>query len=152
MRKSRWTLAFFGFEAPSNQIAGVKGDAKEVGRDKAELRGADADDAYDRAIDGGASPALAEVLAQQRNSPPRVRGVLARYKPKKKSVEARSELAIEVHSEILVKDHRHITRAELHFAASPSGDGGKFEAESPLESSHYAIVNGNLTEPGARLS
>ena len=65
MRKSRWTLAFFGFEAPSNQIAGVKGDAKEVGRDKAELRGADANDAYDSAIDGGDHPALPKLAAKQ---------------------------------------------------------------------------------------
>ena len=81
-----------------------------------------------------------------------VKTVLATCKRKTRSVEARSELAIEVHREVLVEDHCNVTRAHFHFAASPSGDGGKFESESPLQSSDNAIVNGNLTEPGAGLS
>ena len=53
------------FEAPSDQIAGVKGDAEQVGRDKAELCGADADDADDGAINGGNHPALPKLAAKQ---------------------------------------------------------------------------------------
>lgn len=47
------------------EVAGVKGDAEEVGGDEAELGGAHADDADDGAIDGGDDPALPELLAEQ---------------------------------------------------------------------------------------
>lgn len=48
-----------------HQIAGVKRDAEEIGRNETELSGADADDADDGAIDGGDDPALPELAAKQ---------------------------------------------------------------------------------------
>ena len=53
------------FEAPGNEIAGVEGDAKEIGGNEAELRGANSDDADDGAVDSGDDPALPELLADQ---------------------------------------------------------------------------------------
>jgi len=55
-------------EAPGEEVAGVKGDAKKVGGDKAKLRGADPDDANDRAVDGGHDPALPQFLANEHRS------------------------------------------------------------------------------------
>ena len=54
---------FFG--APVDEVAGVEGDAKEIGGDESELGGADADDADDGAIDSGDDPALPELLADE---------------------------------------------------------------------------------------
>ena len=51
--------------APVEEIGGVQGDAKEIGRDETELRGADADDTDDGTIDGGNNPALPELLAEE---------------------------------------------------------------------------------------
>ena len=53
------------FGAPVDEVAGVEGDAEEVGGDETELGGADADDADDGAIDGGDDPALPELLANE---------------------------------------------------------------------------------------
>ncbi len=50
---------------PVDEVAGVEGDAKEVGGDESELGGADADDADDGAIDAGDDPALPELLADE---------------------------------------------------------------------------------------
>ena len=47
------------------EIAGIESDAEEIGRDKAELGGAEADDADDSAVDGGNDPTLPEFLAEQ---------------------------------------------------------------------------------------
>ncbi len=54
---------FFG--APVDEVAGVEGDAEEIGRDKTELRGAHADDTDDGAIDCGHDPALPQFLADE---------------------------------------------------------------------------------------
>ena len=54
---------FFG--APVDEIAGIEGDAKKIGGDKSELRGADSDDADDGAVDSGDDPALPELLANE---------------------------------------------------------------------------------------
>ena len=51
--------------APVDEVAGVEGDAEEVGGDEAELGGAEADDTDDGAIDGGHDPALPELLANE---------------------------------------------------------------------------------------
>jgi hypothetical protein len=53
------------FGAPVDEVAGVEGDAEEVGRDKSELGGAHADDADHGAIDCGYDPALPELLADE---------------------------------------------------------------------------------------
>ncbi len=53
------------FGAPVDEVAGVEGDAEEVGGDETELGGADADDADDSAVDTGDDPALPELLADQ---------------------------------------------------------------------------------------
>jgi predicted transcriptional regulator len=55
----------FRAEAQVEQVAGVKGDAEEVGGDKTELGGTDADDADDGTIEGGNNPALPELLANE---------------------------------------------------------------------------------------
>ncbi len=54
------------FGEPVDEVAGVESDAKDIGGDKSELGGADADDTDDGAIDGGHDPALPEFLANQR--------------------------------------------------------------------------------------
>jgi len=48
-----------------DEVAGVEGDAKEIGGDEAELGGADADDTDDSAVDGGHNPALPKLLANE---------------------------------------------------------------------------------------
>jgi hypothetical protein len=53
------------FRAPVDKVAGVEGDADEVGGDEAKLCGADADDADDGAIDSGDDPALPEFLTEK---------------------------------------------------------------------------------------
>ena len=53
------------FGEPVDEVAGVEGDAKEIGGHETELGGADADDTDDGAIDGGHDPALPEFLANQ---------------------------------------------------------------------------------------
>jgi len=53
------------FGAPVDEVAGVEGDAEEVGWNESELGGADADDADDSAIDGGHDPALPEFLTNK---------------------------------------------------------------------------------------
>jgi len=60
-------LRLFGvlLGAPVDEVAGVEGDAEEVGGDEAELGGADADDANDGAVDAGDDPALPELLANE---------------------------------------------------------------------------------------
>jgi hypothetical protein len=54
---------FFG--APVDEVAGVEGDAEEIGRNEAELGGAHADDTDDGAIDGSNDPALPELFADE---------------------------------------------------------------------------------------
>ena len=54
---------FFG--APVDEVAGVEGNAEKIGGDETELRGADANDADDGAINGGDDPALPEFLADE---------------------------------------------------------------------------------------
>jgi len=56
------------FWAPVDEVAGVEGDAEEVGGDEAELGGADANDADDGAVDTGDDPALPELLADEDGS------------------------------------------------------------------------------------
>src|ERR1700730_12907381 len=51
--------------APVDEVAGVKGDAEEIGGDKPELGGAYADNANDGAIEGRDDPALPELLANE---------------------------------------------------------------------------------------
>ena len=53
------------FGEPVDEVAGVEGDAKDIGGDKSELGGANSDDTDDGAIDGGHDPALPEFLANQ---------------------------------------------------------------------------------------
>ena len=53
------------FGAPVDEVAGVEGDAEEVGGDEAELGGADANDADDSAVDTGDDPALPELFANE---------------------------------------------------------------------------------------
>ncbi len=53
------------FGAPVDEVAGVEGDAKEIGGDESELGGADADDADDGAIDSGDDPALPKLFANE---------------------------------------------------------------------------------------
>lgn len=53
------------FGAPVDEVAGVEGDAENIGGNEAELGGADADDAHDGAVDSGDNPALPEFLADQ---------------------------------------------------------------------------------------
>ncbi len=50
---------------PVDEVAGVEGDAEEVGGDESELGGADADDTDDGPIHGGYDPALPELLANE---------------------------------------------------------------------------------------
>ena len=50
---------------PVDEIGRVKGDAKEIGGHETELRGADADDADDGAIERGHNPALPEFFAEE---------------------------------------------------------------------------------------
>ena len=47
------------------EIAGIESDAEEIGGDKAELSGAEADDADDGAVDRGDDPALPKLAAKQ---------------------------------------------------------------------------------------
>jgi hypothetical protein len=63
-------LPLFGllFGAPVDEVAGVEGDAEEVGGDEAELGGAHANDTDDGAIERGDDPALPELLADQDGS------------------------------------------------------------------------------------
>ncbi len=56
------------FGEPVDEVAGVEGDTKDIGGDKSELGGANADDTDDGAIDGGHDPALPEFLANQQGS------------------------------------------------------------------------------------
>src|SRR6266436_8406810 len=51
--------------APVDEVAGVEGDAEEIGGDESELGGADADNADDGAIDSGNDPALPKLLADE---------------------------------------------------------------------------------------
>jgi hypothetical protein len=51
--------------APVDEVAGVEGDAEEVGGDKTELGGAEANDTDDGAIDGSNDPALPEFPANE---------------------------------------------------------------------------------------
>jgi hypothetical protein len=53
------------FGAPLDEVAGVEGDAEEIGGDETELGSADADDADDGAVDCGNDPALPELLANE---------------------------------------------------------------------------------------
>ncbi len=46
-------------QAPGEEVADVERDADEIGGDKSKLRGANADNANDRAIDGGDDPGRA---------------------------------------------------------------------------------------------
>ena len=66
MEKDR-ELRLFGLflGAPVDEVAGVEGDAEEIGGDETELGGADTDDADDGAVDGGDDPALPELFANE---------------------------------------------------------------------------------------
>ena len=50
---------------PVDQVAGVQGDAEKIGGNETELRGADANDTNDSAIEGGNDPTLPELLANE---------------------------------------------------------------------------------------
>ena len=52
-------------EAPSDKVASVESDAEEIRGDEAELRGAHANDADDRAVHRGHHPALPELPAKE---------------------------------------------------------------------------------------
>jgi hypothetical protein len=60
-------LRLFGvlLGAPVDEVAGVEGDANEIGRDETELGGAEANDTDHGAVDGGDDPALPELLANE---------------------------------------------------------------------------------------
>lgn len=64
MRSGRGLLILF-LGPPVNEIAGVKGDAKQIGGYETKLGGADADHTNDGAIDGSNNPALPELLAEE---------------------------------------------------------------------------------------
>ncbi len=65
-KKCRHLLALvLLFGAPVDEVGGVENDAEEVGGDKAELGGAEADDANDGAVDSGNDPALPELLSDK---------------------------------------------------------------------------------------
>jgi len=51
--------------APVDEVAGVEGDAEEIGGDEAELGGADPNDADDGTVNTGDDPALPELLANE---------------------------------------------------------------------------------------
>ena len=53
------------FGAPVDEVAGVEGNAEKIGGDETELRGADANDADDGAINSGDDPALPEFLTNE---------------------------------------------------------------------------------------
>jgi len=53
------------FGPPVDQVAGVQGDAEKIGGDESELRGLDANDTNDRAVNGSNDPALPELLANE---------------------------------------------------------------------------------------
>ena len=55
------------FGEPVDEVAGVEGDAKDIGGDKSELGSANPDDTDDGAIDGGHDPALPKFLANQQS-------------------------------------------------------------------------------------
>jgi hypothetical protein len=61
---TRCASASLGF-APGAEIYRVERNAKHVGRNEAELRGAESDHADDSAVDSGQNPALPTTLAQQ---------------------------------------------------------------------------------------
>ena len=50
---------------PVDEVGRIKGDAKEISGHETELRGADANDADDGAIERGHNPALPEFLAEE---------------------------------------------------------------------------------------
>jgi hypothetical protein len=58
-------LGYLPFETPSNEVAGVEGDADEIGGDEAKLSSANANDTDDGAIDSGDHPALPELLTEK---------------------------------------------------------------------------------------
>jgi len=64
VRSGRGLLILF-LGPPVNEIAGVKGDAKQIGGYETKLGGADADHTNDGAIDGSNNPALPELLAEE---------------------------------------------------------------------------------------
>ena len=53
------------FGAPVDQVAGVQGDAEKIGGDESELRGLDANDTNDRAVNRSNYPALPELFANE---------------------------------------------------------------------------------------
>ena len=67
--EARQILGIVGFaallrpEAPGAEIDGVEGDAEEIGRNKAELRGTHTNHADDSTVDCGDEPTLPELLA-----------------------------------------------------------------------------------------
>lgn len=56
---------FLLFGAPVDEVAGVEGDAEEIGGNETELGSANTDDTDDGAIDGGDDPALPEFFANE---------------------------------------------------------------------------------------
>jgi len=56
-------ILFLG--TPVDEIGGVQGDAKKIGRYETELGSADADHADDGAVKRGHNPALPELLAEE---------------------------------------------------------------------------------------
>ena len=53
------------FGPPVDEVAGVESDAEKIGGDESELRGLDANDTNDRAVNGSNDPALPELLANE---------------------------------------------------------------------------------------
>jgi len=64
-RASTGGLGVLLFGAPVDEVAGVESDAKKIGGNETELRGADADDTNDSAIEGGHDPTLPKLLANE---------------------------------------------------------------------------------------
>jgi hypothetical protein len=65
MVRSGGELLILFLGTPVNEIARVKGNAKEIGRDETELGGANADHTHDCAIERGNNPSLPELLAEE---------------------------------------------------------------------------------------
>jgi len=53
------------FGPPVDEVAGVQGDAEKIGGNESELRGLDANDTNDRAVNRGNDPALPELFANK---------------------------------------------------------------------------------------
>src|SRR6267143_810531 len=58
-----------------------------------------------------------------------------------RSVGARGELAIHAHGQVLVKNHCHVARTDLHFTFCPCRNSGKLHTESVVEFLNRAVIS-----------